>query len=316
MFRILDTKPSAASEKAEEPNMDIGIPDGLPHCQNVPMVANQIRNSMFGSLPLKPRKEGDPQTIKDLMDLEIIIAYATFLLMIVGRQTVSNVSMDGTNDWYATKVTDRITFINGFYAAWYNIEKTWNNKDGSKFRLEETENGFAAALGSLRATTIGVNDEIFLRAVNNGQGPKINNKLYYKFVGHQKIHKVVDDLEKIINEPHTFESAGGGTGRLYDSIVRYCHNGDRTSALRVASRMVTINKKGIHLETNRRNQRFSSGSKRKRSPSTMATGSASKRLTYNSAKEDDTEASDEEYVDSDNREEDEESKAGPKADHI
>ena len=114
-------------------------------------MAEHLRNTEFGNMKLP----NEAKLVKNLEDDEVVIAYATFLLMIIGRKTTSNVTMNDEQDWYATNIKHRTVFINGFYAAWYNMDKTWDEKDTTKYRPEHTANGFVAALGSLRASAIG-----------------------------------------------------------------------------------------------------------------------------------------------------------------
>jgi hypothetical protein len=296
---IEDTKPAAT--ESQQP-VNLGIGKGLPQCQNVNQIAEAIRESKFGDLKLLPQKEDEPEEIKDLTDLEVIVAYSTFLLMIVGRLTTSNVKMDVEHDWYATNINHRTTFINGFYGAWYNIEKTWDPKTIAKFRGEETENGFVAALGSLRACTIGVNDEIFLKAMNNGG--KIDRKMYYQFVGHPKVKKVDDEVRKIIKAPHIFEEAENGGGRLYDPVVRFIHNADRTGRLRVATRQVQVDMSDIQSETNRR---ATGGNNKKRRPPNTTILTPSKRPTYSAGRETRSD-SDSSYEDSEDNDDDDDAK--------
>jgi hypothetical protein len=233
--------------------------------------------------------------------MEVIIAYATFLLMIVGRMTTSNIIMDVRNDWYATNLKHRTTFINGFYGAWYNIEKTWDNNSGTKYRSEETENGLVAALGSLRACTIGANDEYFLRALNNGG--KIDKKMYYKIVGHPKVKRVEDDVSKIIREPHEFEDAPNHGGRLYDSILNFLHDRNRLEGILVPTKTVIFDARSIKPETMKKSSR---GSKRGHSEMS-ASMSPSKRHRYASRNYSD---SDESYEDSSEKSETDEEAEG------
>ena len=242
-----DRKPAATTLPPELANM--GISNIIPQCQNIDKVAGIIRKSAFGSLRLEDNRVSEPQKIKELKDLEVVIAYATYLLMIIGRLTTSNVGVDSSKDWFATKEKFRRTFINGFYGAWYNRESTWSKNVSKRFRLEDTENGFLAALGSLRASAIGANDEIFLRALNNGN--RMEKKTYYQLVGHPKVKKVNTDMQLIIQQPHTFEEAEGKQGRLYDSIVNILHNGNRTREFRVESRTVNVDMSTIHPEVER-----------------------------------------------------------------
>lgn len=291
-----DSKPAASKVRRQS---DLGIMKTLPQCQNIDEIADTIRKSEFGKLTLKQLQPNEPASIKELKDLEVIIAYSTFLLMIVGRVTTSNIIMDVRHDWYATNMKHRTTFINGFYGAWYNIEKTWDHNDATKYRSEETENGFVAALGSLRACTIGANDEYFLRALNNGN--KMDKKTYYKIVGHPKVKRVEDDVAKIIRAPHEFEDAPNNGGRLYDSIVNFLPNGNRTGMLRVPTKQVAVDARNIRTETVKRG---SSGSKRGHS-AMSSLASPSKRHRYAGRNDSD---SDESYEDShhDSETEDEE----------
>jgi hypothetical protein len=151
----------------------------------------------------------------------------------------------------------RTTFINGFYGAWYNIEKTWDIESATKYRGEETENGLVAALGSLRACAIGANDEYFLRALNNGG--KMDKKMYYKIVGHPKVKKIEDDVAKIIRAPHEFEDAPNNEGRLYDSILNFLPNKNKLEGLRVPTKQVIFNDRNIKSEMMKKS---SIGSKR------------------------------------------------------
>jgi hypothetical protein len=182
--------------------------------------------------------------------------------------------MDVRHDWYATNLKHRTTFINGFYGAWYNIEKSWNPESPTKYRGEETENGLVAALGSLRSCAIGANDEYFLRAINNGG--RIDTKMYYKIVGHPKVKKVEDDVAKIIREPHEFEDAPNGGGRLYDSILNFLPNRNKLEGLRVPTKQVAFDARDIKTETLKKG---SSGNKRGHS-AMSASASPSKRHRY------------------------------------
>ncbi len=267
--KLGDTKPAATKRQT-----NLGIMNTLPQCQNIEDVAENICDSEFGKLKLKQFYPNEPSSIGQLNDLEVIIAYSTFLLMIVGRMTTSNIIMDAPHDWYATNMKYRTTFINGFYGAWYNIEKTWDNECATKYRSEETENGLVAALGSLRACTIGANDEYFLHALNNGG--KIDKKMYYKIVGHPKVKKVEDDAAKIIHAPHEFEEAPNDGGRLYDSILNFLPNKNKLEELRVPTRRVTVDARDIKTETKKKG---SIGSKRGYSAMSVSV-SPSKRHVY------------------------------------
>jgi hypothetical protein len=293
-------EPAATKQQLQLP--DVGIRKTLPQCQNIADIAQSIRNSEFGKLGLKPSRPKEPKIIKELTDLEVVIAYSTFLLMIVGRLTTSNIVMDLPQDWYATNMRNRVTFINGFYGAWYNIEKTWDHEDPRKYRAEETENGFVAALGSLRACAIGANDEFFLRALNNGG--KIDKKIYYKVVGHPKVKKVDDDVAKIIQEPHEFEVTQNGEGRLYDSIVNFLHNANKLGELRVSTPQVTVNAQDIKHEVSKRS---TGGSKRSHS-ATSTSASPAKRRAY--APRQEYSDSDESYQGSRNESDTEEEEGG------
>jgi hypothetical protein len=99
-------------------------------------------------------------------DVEVVVAYIVFLLMVLGRNTTSNVTMEQEHDWYATLYEQRIQFINGYYASWAHRKDSWETN--KQFRAQDTNNAIIAVMGTITATAIRMTDEHILRALAEG----------------------------------------------------------------------------------------------------------------------------------------------------
>jgi hypothetical protein len=101
------TPPAATTTETGEDDADLMddiMPDEVPTVQTLDKLVSSIRASKFGQL----------QHINDLKgDVEVVVSYIVFLLMVLGRNTTSNVTMEQEHDWYATLYEQRIQFING-----------------------------------------------------------------------------------------------------------------------------------------------------------------------------------------------------------
>jgi predicted RNA-binding protein YlxR (DUF448 family) len=179
-------------------------------------------------------------------------AYVSFLLMILGRETMSNPKMVVEHDWFATHIDHRLSFINGYYAAWKQRKDTWNDELArpKKFKSSDVQNGMLTAMGTLTATTIRMTDEHMLRALAEGSGITMD-KVYHKLVGRPSYVQADSDACQILvtkNNIGTFAEAPYGKGKLYDSIVNFLHNSEATSQLRSLTRVVDFNGYGIPNE--------------------------------------------------------------------
>lgn len=218
--------PSAASTKSildsedEDDNImgDI-IPEKVPTTQSIDELVSSIRASSFGRLRHIAELEGDVETV---------VAYIIFLMMVVGRHTTSNITMETEHDWYATQYEQRIQFINGYYAAWAHRKDTWDST--KQFRAQDTNNAIIAVMGTITATAIRMTDEHILRALAEGSN-MAQSKVYHLLVGRQNYVKPDTDVCKILKQTSdthqrigVFETAENGKGRLYDTIIDFLPN--------------------------------------------------------------------------------------------
>lgn len=107
------------------------IPNEVPTCQSMGRLVGLIRNSKFVQ----------PKSIAELNDLEVMVAYVSFLLMILVRPPIPN-SPQSMSSLQLTATSYRKRFINGYYASWDNRNNMWDKdqEGGKKFRPQEAHN--------------------------------------------------------------------------------------------------------------------------------------------------------------------------------
>ena len=244
-----DTKMSPATRQDEtnedDSELDISdtISDDIPTSQSMATFVQHLRASKFGQLELV-------QKLKT--DVAVMAAYVSFLLMILGRDTMTNTKMVVEHDWFATHIDHRLCFINGYYAAWGHRTDTWDEElaGTKKFKSSDAQNGMIAAMGTLTATTIRMTDEHMLRALAAGSGMTLN-KVYHLLVGRPNYVQADFDACKVLrakNNIGTFAEAEDGKGKLYDSIVSFLHNSEAIGRLRSQTMIVDFNGYGIPNE--------------------------------------------------------------------
>ena len=202
-----------------------------------------IRASKFGQL----------ESIKKLeTDVAVMAAYVSFLLIILGRNTMTNTKMVVEHDWFATHFDHRLDFINGYYAAWEHRKNTWNEElaGTKKFKSPDAQNGMITAMGILTATSIRMTDEHMLRALAAGSGMTME-KVYHLLVGRPNYVQADFDACQVLRAKDSigvFEEAPDGKGKLYDSIVNFLPNSEAIGRLRSQTRNVDFNNYGIQSE--------------------------------------------------------------------
>ena len=244
-----DTKmPPATRQKEtneEDTELDISdtVSDEIPTVQSMATFVQHIRTSKFGQLEMV-------QKLKT--DVAVMAAYVSFLLMILGKDTMTNTKMVVEHDWFATHIDHRLCFINGYYAAWEHRTDAWDEElaGTKKFKSSDAQNGMITAMGTLTATTIRMTDEHMLRALAAGSGMTMN-KVYHLLVGRPNYVQADFDACQVLrakNNIGIFAEAQDGKGKLYDSIVNFLHNSEAIGRLRSATKIVDFNGYGIPSE--------------------------------------------------------------------
>ena len=176
----------------------------------------------------------EPEAMKDLADkikaspfgqlkgvrilktsIEIILAYATYLIAMVGEATVTNITVNEKSDWFHIKEVYRKQYIQAFYASYNNYKNTVHS--GTSYRKEYINNGVIAAMTLMISTAIGVSDEIFMKAID----PVDWKKSVYPFIsGRRKLTPAEKDTGTIIREGQ-FKVKTGQKGVIYPSIIDF-----------------------------------------------------------------------------------------------
>ena len=164
-----------------EYNLGGTVPTPLPTKENLSDLAQTIRKSEFGKV----------QRINDLKHpIEVIIAYITYILYIIGKGTSSNVKLEKNKDTWITSFKARHHIINGFYAA-YNLYKDVDEEGKKNVHMTDVENGFVALLSLIRATAYGFSDQTFLTKMSGEpQSPEKWKELYKRLVGISPIQDI------------------------------------------------------------------------------------------------------------------------------
>lgn len=220
-----------------EPDEDIDISDTIPRdiptCQTMGKLIGVIRISKFGQL----------EKMKNLEDVEVMVAYVTFLLMILGKNTTSNPKMYVEHDWYATHEMYRKAFINGFYATWEHRKETW----ASTKKFKNPNNDLLAAIGTITATSLRMTDEHLLQALAEGSG-MTKEKVYHMIVGRPNYITADVDACKILKNPMArFADAPDGKGKLYETMINMLPNANLLHGLRTVSRELNLHEYGIQV---------------------------------------------------------------------
>ena len=243
-----DTKPPAKLPgETEEDIMDLDISDTVS--EDIP-TSHQMKTFVQG---LRASKFGQLEAIQLLKtDVAVMAAYVSFLLMILGRDTMTNTKMVVEHDWFATHIDHRLCFINGYYAAWGHRKDTWDeNLAGTKkFKSPDAQNGMITAMGNLTATAIRMTDEHMLRALAAGSGITME-KVYHLLVGRPNYAQADFDACQVLKTKDSigvFAEAPDGKGKLYDSIVKFLQNSEAIGQLRSQTRNVDFNNYGIQSE--------------------------------------------------------------------
>jgi predicted transcriptional regulator len=220
-----DTKPSAIEGKArgnqDEENDDnsdsstdnvqdqhrfafeTGLEESVPKFYRPTMekealqaLADTIKNSEFGKL----------KGVRILKTpIEIILAYATYLIAMIGETTVTNIKVTKTSDWFHIKEKHHKEYIQAFYASYTNYKNTVH--PGTSYRKEYINNGLIAAMTLMISTAIGVSDETFMKAVD----PTHWKKKVYPFIsGRRKLTRAERDTSNLIRTGNFLKRQGKG----------------------------------------------------------------------------------------------------------
>jgi predicted transcriptional regulator len=147
-------------------------------------LADTIKKSEFGKL----------KGVRILTTpIEIILAYATYLIAMIGETTVTNIKVNKTSDWFHIKEKHHKEYIHAFYASYTNYKNTVH--PGTSYRKEYINNGLIAAMTLMISTAIGVSDETFMKAVD----PTNWKKKVYPFIsGRRKLTRAERDTSNLI----------------------------------------------------------------------------------------------------------------------
>lgn len=234
-MNVHDDSSTEDADEEDDDSLDISdtVPMELPTCQSMNKFIQLIRQSQFGKL----------KTMDGLDNLELMVAYVTWLLLLLGRNTITNTKFNTDHDWYSTHSDHRIKFINGYYATWGSKSKMWNQSEaeGKKYRPHLAHNGMVAVMGTLTATAIRLTDENLLRALAEGSNLSIE-KVYHLITGRPNYLNADADAVKILtkDKPGTFAPAEEGKGRLYDSIIEFLPNSTLMKQLRAPSQIMDL----------------------------------------------------------------------------
>ena len=220
-------RPSSVKDSEEVRTEHIDIPNTGP-----PLYVRD-----FGDEIPNYRPTMEPEAMKDLADkikaspfgqlkgvriletsIEIILAYATYLIAMVGEATVSNISVGGRSDWFHIKETYRNQYIQAFYASYSNYKNTVH--PDTSYRKEYINNGVIAAMTLMISTAIGVSDETFMKAIDENNW----KKTVYPFVsGRRKLIPAEKDAGIIIREGEFHQILEGQEriGVIHPSIIDF-----------------------------------------------------------------------------------------------
>ena len=193
------------SEETDQPKFAFktGLEESVPKFyrptiekEAIQALADTIKKSEFGKL----KGVGILTT-----PIEIILAYATYLIAMIGEITVTNIKVTKTSDWFHIKEKHHKEYIHAFYASYTNYKNTVH--PGTSYRKEYINNGLIAAMTLMISTAIGVSDETFMKAVD----PTNWKKKVYPFIsGRRKLTRAEQDTSRLISTGKFLNRQGKG----------------------------------------------------------------------------------------------------------